>query len=279
MIKVKWPQINTTVSAVMDSEANPRLVNLLCKHLPYRSLQDHALVSGDHLYHLVPAEELIYTHTDHKVPNRVTEPDGTVFLSGLRHLAIKYGPRTEYLPAAPCGRDADMSEPTENLPLISEGAGVTAPVKRLVQEINDETEKFWSGVSADLSIVHRGMTPSRAGSKGSYFATMVFINEEIRPLGYNLLNNILSVATTQPRFNLEHHITLYRVFAFTPAEFVGYVGGKHLHSTYRKIDDLINSSIQDNRVRDTAREDFLALISAFARYVNLLNAQNLHLFP
>ncbi|KAE8395214.1 cucumopine synthase [Aspergillus alliaceus] len=276
MIRVKWPQINTTVSAVMDSEANPRLVNLLCKHLPYRSLQNHALVSGDHLYHLVPAEELIYTHTDHKVPNRVTEPDGTVFLSGLRHLAIKYGPRTEYLPAAPCGRTGELiwaaclktKQVIENLPLISEGAGVTAPVKHLVQEINDETKKFWSGVSADLSIVHRGMTLSRAGSKGSYFATMVFINEEIRPLGYNLLNNILS-----------HHITLYRVFACTPAEFVGYVGGKHLHSTYRKIDDLINSSIQDNRVRDTAREDFLALISAFARYVNLLNAQNLHLFP
>ncbi|KAF5862434.1 hypothetical protein ETB97_011708 [Aspergillus alliaceus] len=264
MIKVKWPQINTTVSAVMDSEANLRLVNLLCKHLPYRSLQNHALVSGDHLYHLVPAEELIYTHTDHKVPNRVTEPDGTGHPEDMGKLR-----KTGELIWAACSKtkqvievilwDADMSEPTENLLLISEGAGVTVPVKRLVQEINDEamefyicsrtpTEKFWSSVSADLSIVHRGMTPSRAGSKGSYFATMVFINGEIRPLGYNLLNNILSMAATQPRFNLEHHITLYRVFTCTPAEFVGYVGGKHLHSTYRKIDDLINSSIQDNRV-------------------------------
>ncbi len=58
-IKVKWPQLGITVTAVMNDEANPDLVNLLYEHLPYRSLQNHALVSGDHLYHLVPSERLI----------------------------------------------------------------------------------------------------------------------------------------------------------------------------------------------------------------------------
>lgn len=58
-VKVKWPQLDITVTAAMNNEANPDLVNLLYEHLPYRSLQNHALVSGDHLYHLVPSERLI----------------------------------------------------------------------------------------------------------------------------------------------------------------------------------------------------------------------------
>jgi hypothetical protein len=59
MIKVKWPQLDITVTAIMNEQVNPSLVNLLYENLPYRSLQNHALVSGDHLYHLVPSEKLI----------------------------------------------------------------------------------------------------------------------------------------------------------------------------------------------------------------------------
>lgn len=57
-IKIRWPRLNIMITAVM-TERNPSLTNLLFEKLPYRSLQSHALVSGDHLYHLVPAEALI----------------------------------------------------------------------------------------------------------------------------------------------------------------------------------------------------------------------------
>ena len=123
------------------------------------------------------------------------------------------------------------------------------------------------------------MTASRAGSKDSYFSTMVFINGEIRPLGYNILNNILKVAVTQPSFDICQLIALYRVFASIPSEFVGYTGANFLYATYQKIDALITSEIQDSTDLVTAKEDFMALIAAFAQYVNLLNAQNLALFP
>ncbi|PWY72280.1 cucumopine synthase [Aspergillus heteromorphus CBS 117.55] len=310
-IKIKWPQVGITVTAHMNDTVNPRLIDLLFEHLPYRSLQNHALVSGDHLYHLVPSEMLIYTHADYKVPDRTLEPDGTVFLSGLQHLAIKYGPLSEYLPAAPCGNvipedmenlrlagnavwkacnktkqiievivwDASQPEPTEHLPLQLERIGVTDEVKALVHRIHDETERYWSGICPDIETVHNGLAGSLAGSKGSYFATMVFLNGEVRPLGYNILNNILAVAATQPHFDLQHLITLYRVFTSTPSEFVGYTGATFLCSTYRQIDALITERIQPNPDTEQAREDFLAMISAFARYVNLLNAQNLHIFP
>lgn len=100
----------------------------------------------------------------------MTEPDGTLFLSGLQHLAIKYGPLTEYLPAAPCGSvipedmdklraagngiwkacnetkqvieaivwDAAKPEPTEHLSLHIERIGATAEVKNLVKIIHAE---------------------------------------------------------------------------------------------------------------------------------------------
>ncbi|UNI19533.1 hypothetical protein JDV02_005713 [Purpureocillium takamizusanense] len=310
-IKIQWPQLDTTVTAVLDDQLNPRLVDLLFEHLPYRSLQNHALVSGNHLYHLVPSERLIYTKADYKVPDRTTEPDGTLFLSGLQHLAVKYGPLSEYLPAAPCGHivpedmsrlrevgnsvwkackdskqvievvvwDASQPQPTDPIPLATERTGSSAEVKELVEEIHAETKKSWSGISDDLLKVHQGRGPSGAGSKESYFATMLFINGEIRPLGYNVLNNILKIAATQPQFDLQHLVTLYDIFVSVPSEFVGYAGATFLYATFRKVARLIETRVLANSDLEEAREDFLAMVSAFARYVNLLNAQNLHLFP
>lgn len=72
---------------------------------------------------------------------------------------------------------------------------------------------------------------------------------------------------------------MYRVFVPTPAEFVGYVGANFLCATNRKIDAVLNEKVEHMEDRTIAREDFLALISALAQYVNLLNAQNLQLFP
>jgi hypothetical protein len=57
-LKIKWPKFNLTVTVKLH-ELNSALVKLLLNTLPYRSLQTHALVTGDHLYHLVPSEPLI----------------------------------------------------------------------------------------------------------------------------------------------------------------------------------------------------------------------------
>src|SRR5215470_17515139 len=99
-IDIEWVQPAITVTAEL-TDHNPRLAELLWNEfLPYNSLQNHALVSGNHLYHLVPHPKLIYTEAEHK-EDRTQSPDGTVFLSQLQHLAVKYGPLSEYLTAAP----------------------------------------------------------------------------------------------------------------------------------------------------------------------------------
>lgn len=142
-----------------------------------------------------------------------------------------------------------------------------------------KTDQSWSGICDDLLDVHSGLASSCAGSKGSFFATMAFVNGEIRPLGYNVLNNILKIAETEPDFNLHHLVTLYDTFATTPAEFVGYAGAKSLFTMFQKVSSLIRTDVLAQRDSGEARQDFLAMLSSFARYVNLLNAQNLHMFP
>jgi hypothetical protein len=57
-LKIKWPKLDVTVTVRMH-DFNSALVDLLWSTLPYRSLQTHALVTGDHLYLLVPSEPLI----------------------------------------------------------------------------------------------------------------------------------------------------------------------------------------------------------------------------
>lgn len=69
------------------------------------------------------------------------------------------------------------------------------------------------------------------------------------------------------------------MFVHAPAEFVGYVGVHFLCSSNRKIDALLKDKVEGAEDKTVARKDFLALISALAQYVNLLNAQNLQLFP
>jgi hypothetical protein len=57
-LKIKWPKLGATITVKMNN-LNPSLVSLLGTVLPYYSLQTHAVVAGDQLYHLVPLEQLI----------------------------------------------------------------------------------------------------------------------------------------------------------------------------------------------------------------------------
>ena len=128
-------------------------------------------------------------------------------------------------------------------------------------------------------MIHSGRAPSNPGSKDSYFAAMLFSNSEVRTLGYYVLDNILKIAATQPAFDLQHLVVLYRELVPAPAEFLGYVGTEYLADSHRKIDSLIGLKVESNPDQEEAREDFLAMMRVLAQYVNLLNAQNLHLFP
>ncbi|GES62024.1 hypothetical protein ATEIFO6365_0005002500 [Aspergillus terreus] len=311
-LKIKWPKLGATITVKMNN-LNPSLSRLLGTVLPYYSLQTHAVVAGDQLYHLVPLEQLIYTPADYKAPDRAKEPDGSVFLSSFQHLVIKYGNVTEHQPVATCGRvidedlktlhsvanqiwkrqceakepievvvwDASKPEPNSKDMSLSSSrrTGVSKEVRDFVRKIYKEIEKSWSSISKEIEKLHHGEAPEKPGSKDSYFGAMVFSNSVVRTLGYHILDNILKLAATRPQFTLPHLIILFRELVPPISEFTGHLGIESLRDSYLQADILIKENIECNPNHKEAREDFLAIVSALGFYVNLLNAQNLHMFP
>ncbi|MGW4411212.1 cucumopine synthase-related protein [Nonomuraea sp. NPDC004702] len=295
-IEILWPTIGVSVTADLDGR-NRDLADALWRTLPYRSLQGHALVAGHHLYHLAPMPELLHVPGVHKIDRRIA-PDGSVFCSRLQHLGIKYGPLSEPMPATPIGtvREEDLDALAEagkavwqsvysgGEPVIVEvrragdggGHQLRRPTARhtaaeqLLAELHDEIERIWLDPPQELVDLHEGRIASGAGSFGTTLTTMLFVNGETRPLGYCCYSGLVRAAQQQ-QLPLEFLQQMARIMAATPAEFLGYCGLNKLHQfTERALE--VADQLQD-------REDFVALMSHMALYVNCLGAWNLQLFP
>ncbi len=298
-VEIEWQPMGITVVAQLTEGPNRNLCDLFWDSLPYNSLQNHALVSGHHLYHLVPSVALVYTQAESKV-DRTKAPDGTLFLSQLQHLAIKYGPLSEYIPAAPVG-----SVIPEHIPLLREAGracwdatlrtkqvvevrvrrkgtkekGFSLPrfecvelpeVQSLLQSIQQETERIWIEPPAEIVQMHRGIIPSGAGSYSQYFSTLVFLNGETRPLGYCALNGLVRLSRSDT-ISLDALKEMTPTFVRTSAEFLGYCGlDKLWHFTQEMLRVLPQLE---------TREQYCALIGGLALYANVLNTWNLQYFP
>lgn len=300
-VEIEWHPLGIKVVAILTEGANRNLADLLWDSLPYNSLQNHALVSGNHLYHLVPTIELLYTQAERK-EDRTKSPDGTLFLSQLQHLAIKYGPLSEYIPAAPIG----MVIP-EHIPLLREAGracwnatyrtkqiiearvrrygttelGFRLPrpivetqlhpdVQSLLQRIHDETQRVWIRPPHELFDLHRGLIPSGAGSYDQFFSTMVFVNGETRPLGYCALNGLVRLGMS-PNLTIEVLREITPNFVKTPSEFLGYCGLDTLWGFAQELFKVLPLVAN--------KQEYVALIGALALYANVLNTWNLQYFP
>ena len=213
-IEIEWVQLNIKVTATLLEDVNPELCNLLWSYLPYNSIQLHALISGQHLYHYNPIIESFFIEPKTKI-SRAKAPDGTIFLSYLQHLSIKYGDVTEDLPAAPVAQviPEDISKLKEvgkkcwestyktkelievrvtkkgenfdqkNFTIKKYGVVKNKEVQKLIDEIHKEVERIWINPPQDVVNIHTGKIKSKAGSYNQYFSTMVFVNGEERHLG------------------------------------------------------------------------------------------------
>ena len=294
-IEVSWSVPGITVTAELD-DRNAGLARALWDALPYRSLQGHALVAGHHLFHVAPVHDLLHLHGTHRVDRR-TVPDGTVFCSRLQHLGIKYGPLTEPMAATPIGRvvPGDLDALAEAGHAVWEAVysskkPVVAEVRRagesgghriprltasapeadaLVGDVHAETERIWLEPPAELLDVHDGRVRSGAGSHGTVLTTMLFVNGETRPLGYNAYSGLVRAAYEgMPLPSLRH---MARTLVAVPAEFLAYCGLEKLGQFTERLLDLLDGL--------TVREDFVAVMSHMALYINCLGGWNLHLFP
>jgi hypothetical protein len=298
-IEIEWVELGIRITAELVYTKNSNLAELLWDKLPYNSIQNHALVSGDHLYHMCPFRELVYTTAMNR-EDRTKSADGTLFLSHLQHLAIKYGPLSEYLPAAAVGHVIP-----EHMPLLREAGRGTweaayrnkrvievrvtrkgqpvsrfsvpkavpvsdASVQALINEIQAELESCWIKPPEEILDVHAGRIPSGAGSCGQYFATLVFVNGETRPLGYSALGGLIK-SCMRTNVSLELLVEMTPHFIKVPAEFLGYCGLARLWDFTQRTLAALGSL--------GTKEEYMSLISTLALYVNRLNGWNLHYFP
>lgn len=294
-IEIAWPELGITVTAELD-DRNPELADALWEALPYRSLQGHALVAGQHLYHVAPIPSLLHLPASTRIADRREAPDGTVFCSALQHLGIKYGTLTEPMPASPVGRIRDDDLPalleagqqiwdsvySTKQPILAEvrkagtAGGHRIPhltaadpdANRLIHDVYTATEQAWLTEPRELADLHRGLIPSGAGSFETVLPTLLFVNGETRPLGYATYGGLVRAAIQDmPMDSLRH---MARLLVGIPAEFLGYCGLDDLWSFTRRFLDCLDR---------LDRDDFLAVVSQLALYVNCLGGWNLHLFP
>ena len=296
-LEISWPSIDATVVVDLIEDKNGELTDAVWSCLPYRTLQGHALVAGDCIYHVPPAHGALLAAPDHRV-DRQAAPLGTVFCSAAQHLTIKYGDLTEPMPASPIGvvQDADVGALPEigrrvwesvhgqDAPIVAEvrrlggttGHAVhrllcqSAAVRDLVEEISAHTESALVEPPDEILAVHAGRIKSGAGTKQTLLTTLLFVNGETRPLGYMTYTNLLRAARLT-KVPLEALIELTAMLVVKPSEFLGYCGLETLWDLTRRTVDVV-SSITD-------RSDFAALMSHMALYTNALGAWNLQLFP
>ncbi len=297
-IEIEWVQLGLKVTATLVEDKNPNLCKLLWDNLPYASLQTHALVSGEHLYHVAPIPELVTTRALYK-EDRTQSPDGTVFLSQLQHLAVKYGHLTEYIHAAPIGyvlpEDLDtlkragaacwrsVTDTKEPIEVRVSRKGETAPMRfpaaeriedpgarQLLEDVLGAARDIWTTPPREILDIHEGRIRSRAGSLGQWHTTLVFVNGETRPLGYGAIGGLIQLSRS-PEISLEVLKIITGSFIKVPAEFLGYCGLDTLWSFVQRTIEQVPAL--------RTKDEYYALLSALALYVNQLNAWNLHYFP
>ncbi|MEV4255106.1 hypothetical protein AB0J52_18280 [Spirillospora sp. NPDC049652] len=303
-IEIAWPALDLSITARLD-ERNPALAQALWDALPYSSLQGHALVAGHHLFHVAPIHDLLHLHGQHRVDRRAV-PDGTVFCSRLQHLGIKYGELTEPMPATPVGQvvpehmetlaaagaavwDAVYSSkeairaevrrpgcegPTEDRPGIARLTARDPRVDELVGDLHAETERIWLRAPAELLDLHAGRIASGAGSYGTTLTTMLFVNGETRPLGYNVYGGLVRAASQG--MPLESLLQMTRILGAVPAEFLAYCGLWRLGEFTDRLLGCLHHMTSD---REGSRDDFIAVTAHMALYLNCLGGWNLQLFP
>ncbi|MEU5181960.1 hypothetical protein AB0G49_18065 [Streptomyces longwoodensis] len=296
-VDIAWPALDAKVTATLTEDLNPELARVWWGMLPYHSIQSHAVVADGHFYHLAPGSEPVHA------PHRTTEdrslaPDGSVYLSRLQHLLIKYAPLLE---PTVCARVARV--PQEDLPTLRQVAEsswqsvyrtkrilevrvtrhgdpadpwqlprqpeVADPdAQALLDDLHAHTERIWLTPPADLLALHRGHVP--LGSRGQYFSTLVYVNGELRLLGSTTLNPLVA-ATFDPNVTLGALCALLPRLTALQADFLGHCRFHDLHALVRRTHHALPAL--------RTKEEFRSVTAALALYVNCLRRWALHYFP
>lgn len=93
-MKIEWPELKTSIEAILEDSRNPELCDEIWKELPFECIQEHGVVTGKIIYCWTPVVSMApvrvaQKHTDAPV-GRVSYSQGTG-----NKVIIKYGECTE----------------------------------------------------------------------------------------------------------------------------------------------------------------------------------------
>ena len=298
IIEIELQPINIILRAKLLTELNENLCMLLLQYLPYRSVQAHSFVAGYQLYHYTPIVESVSV-TPQTEERLIDQPIGRVSLSALQLMPIKYGEVTEPLTANPIAQIIEEDIPklkkagklvwnalysTKELVYVTVRMPET-PSKmykvKTPQTSNKKLNKFLDSVYKEINSafvnppkelvdIFTGKEQPGVGTYNQYFATMVFVNGELRQIGYNALGGLLKVASDD-KVELNSFKRAVEPFSKVAAGFLGYVGLKTLHGF---VEEAIKLSKEIN-----LREEMIELFNAVTTYANQLHGWSLCYFP
>ena len=143
-------------------------------------------------------------------------------------------------------------------------------VDEMVSEIRQETDRIWMEEPLELRKIRLGFIDSGAGSYGQYFTTLVFVDGEVRALGYLCLGSLVQLCEDSS-LDISHLKTMASTLLPVCAEFLGYCGLEKLWDFHKRFLALLEE--------DITREDFKELVRALALYVNRLHGWIHFYFP
>lgn len=298
IIEIELQPINIVLRAKLLTNLNEDLCNLLLKYLPYRSVQCHSFVAGYQLYHYTPIVESVSVipQTEERL---IDQPIGRVSLSALQLMPIKYGDVTEPLIANPIAQVLDVDIPklkkagklvwdslyktkelvyvTVRIPEISSKMYQIKTPQTVNKKLNVFLDKVYREINngfveppKELVDIFTGKEQEGVGTYNQYFATMVFVNGELRQLGYNALGGLLKVASDR-KVDLGAFRRIVEPFSKVAAGFLGYVGLKTLHGF---VEEAIALSKEIE-----SRKEMIELFNSITTYVNQLHGWSLCYFP
>ena len=270
-------------------------------------LVTHTIVSGGNIYHSTPiGNDFRFNFENLKKTNRIKAPIGTVFMSDLQTVFIKYADISETNNYPSIGQviDEDInslikvgqlcfasindnkeiiiaeisSENTIKKPFIVRPIFDKLPftndanLMQLASKMLISIEKIWLQPPEELKLIFSGKAKNKPGTNNQYFSAMFFVTSTLQSIAaLGNATTIARVAQTK-EFSLEtlkkllKHLLPLHVF-----DFLKYCGlDAYVKDAYKFL-GLIESI--------KSIEIFFSLAAIFAIYTNQMHVWCLHYFP
>jgi len=143
-------------------------------------------------------------------------------------------------------------------------------LERLKREIDAEIKLIWLEEPEEIKKIRAGIIESGAGSYGQYFTTLVFMDGEVRALGYLCFTTILQ-AIDDPNFDMDHIRKLSKMLVPVCAEFLGYCGLTKVWDFSRRFLELLDKVDDRRKLR--------GLVRSLVLYVNRMHGWMHFYFP